>query len=64
MFFTALVGGFIGDAYLGRLWTVVLFLIVYALVLLSFGFFLLLELELRVEAFLLLMPCLPGRERG
>jgi hypothetical protein len=25
---------------------------------------LLLELELRVEAFLLLMPCLPGRERG
>lgn len=29
MFFTALIGAFLGDAYLGRLWTVVVFLLIY-----------------------------------
>lgn len=29
MFLTALVGAFIGDSYLGRLWTVVVFLLIY-----------------------------------
>ncbi|KAH7439761.1 hypothetical protein KP509_04G075000 [Ceratopteris richardii] len=30
MYFTALIGAFLGDAYLGRLWTVLLFLVIYA----------------------------------
>ncbi|KAH7439764.1 hypothetical protein KP509_04G075100 [Ceratopteris richardii] len=29
MFFTALIGAFLGDAHLGRLWTVLLFLVIY-----------------------------------
>lgn len=29
MFLTAVLGGFLGDAYLGRLWTVFLFLVIY-----------------------------------
>ncbi|MCO5576208.1 hypothetical protein L7F22_030016 [Adiantum nelumboides] len=31
MFFTALIGAFLGDAYLGRLWTVLLFLLIYVM---------------------------------
>ena len=32
MFFTSLLGGLLGDAYIGRLWTVVVFLVIYVLV--------------------------------
>ena len=32
MFFTALLGGLLGDAYIGRLWTVVVFLVIYVIV--------------------------------